>query len=916
MAEFGDLAGGSVVEAEHAGYGNPIMTADATGAGPAGRGPTGIPEKPGLEGLEATWSGHWAAAGTYAFDRSAPREAVYSIDTPPPTVSGELHIGHVFSYTHTDAMARFHRMRGKAVFYPMGWDDNGLPTERRVQNYFGVRCDPGLPYDPDFAPPTDPPKDPVAISRPNFVELCLQLTTEDEKAFEQLWRTLGLSVDWDHSYATVGEVAQRASQRSFLRMLASGHVYQRTAPTLWDIDFRTAVSQAELEDRERPGAYHRIAFPRADGPGPAVEIETTRPELLAACVALVAHPDDERYRPLFDTFVRTPLYASRVPVLAHELADPEKGSGIAMVCTFGDTTDVVWWRELHLPTRTIIGRDGRLLPVSWGSEGWESTTPVEAATHYEELVGKTVRQAQTRIVEQLADSGALIGEPTPITHPVKFYERGDRPLEIVSSRQWFVKTLPLRDKLLERGEELTWYPPYMGHRYRSWVEGLNSDWNISRQRFFGVPFPVWYPVGIDGEADFAAPMPASEDRLPVDPSTDTPAGYTPEQRGVPGGFVGDPDVMDTWATSSLTPQIAGRWGDDPDLFARVFPMDLRPQSHEIIRTWLFSTIVRSEIEFDSLPWRNAAVSGWVLDPNRKKMSKSKGNVVTPLPLLEQHGADAVRYWAANGRPGTDTAVDEGQMKVGRRLAIKILNASKFVLGRSSPDGGGPPETPPAAEVPPPAAAVIEPIDRDLLRRLGGVVTEATSALAGYDHSRALELTEGFFWSFCDDYLELVKNRSYGDPADPRAVSARTTLVLALSVQLRLFAPFLPYVTEEVWSWWQAGSVHLAPWPDAAAELEPFLGSVAAGGAPAPVWGESPVLDAATEVLAAVRKEKTTHKRSMRARVASLTVVDLPDRLEHLRAAERDLLDAGGIEPGGLALREGGPASVTVVLDGA
>jgi valyl-tRNA synthetase len=892
VAEFGHLAGGSVVEAEHAGYGNPIMTADATGAETADRRPSGIPEKPGLEGLEATWSARWQAAGTYAFDRSAPRDRVFSIDTPPPTVSGELHIGHVFSYTHTDAVARFHRMRGKAVFYPMGWDDNGLPTERRVQNYFGVRCDPGLPYDPDFVPLADPPKEPIAVSRPNFVELCRQLTAEDEKVFEQLWRTLGLSVDWDHTYATVGEVAQRSSQRSFLRMLERGHVYQRTAPTLWDIDFRTAVSQAELEDRDRPGAYHRIAFPPADGPGPAVEIETTRPELLAACVALVAHPDDERYRPLFDTFVQTPLYASRVPVLAHELADPEKGSGIAMVCTFGDTTDVVWWRELQLPTRTIIGRDGRLLPVTWGTEGWESADPAEADTRYDELVGKTVKQAQTRVVEQLAESGALIGDPVPITHPVKFYERGDRPLEIVSSRQWFVRTLPLRDKLLERGEELKWYPPYMAHRFRSWVEGLNGDWNISRQRFFGVPFPVWYPVGADGEADFAAPIPATEGRLPVDPSTDVPTGYTPEQRGVPGGFVGDPDVMDTWATSSLTPQIAGRWEDDPDLFARVFPMDLRPQAHDIIRTWLFSTIVRSEIEFGSLPWRNAAVSGWVLDPNRKKMSKSKGNVVTPLPLLEKHGADAVRYWAANGRPGTDTAVDEGQMKVGRRLAIKVLNASRFALGRLADDTG-------SIEVPGPEAITV-PLDRAMAARLAGVVSEATAAFEGYDYARAIERTEAFFWSFCDDYLELVKTRAYGDPAQPGPASARAALALALSAQLRLFAPFLPFVTEEVWSWWRTGSVHRAEWPSHG-ELEE-----SASGA------DELVLGTVSDVLGAVRRAKTTAKRSMRAGVTLLTVTDTADRLDALALATDDLRDAGGVAE--LITVVGTEAAVAVVLE--
>jgi len=892
VPEFSHLAGGSVVEAEHARYGNPIMTADATGAEPADRRPTGIPEKPGLEGLEATWSARWQQAGTYAFDRSAPREGVYSIDTPPPTVSGELHIGHVFSYTHTDAVARFHRMRGKAVFYPMGWDDNGLPTERRVQNYFGVRCDPGLPYDPDFAPPAEPPKDPVAVSRPNFVELCRQLTAEDEKVFEQLWRTLGLSVDWDHTYATVGEVAQRASQRSFLRMLERGHVYQRTAPTLWDIDFRTAVSQAELEDRDRPGAYHRIAFPRADDPGPAVEIETTRPELLAACVALVAHPDDERYRPLFDTFVRTPLYGSRVPVLAHELADPEKGSGIAMVCTFGDTTDVVWWRELHLPTRTIIGRDGRLLPVAWGTEGWESTDPVEAATRYDELVGKTVRQAQVRVVEQLAESGAMIGGPTPITHPVKFYERGERPLEIVSSRQWFVRTLPLRDKLLQRGGELNWYPPYMAHRFRSWVEGLNDDWNISRQRFFGVPFPVWYPVGADGEADFAAPIPASEEQLPLDPSTEVPAGYTPEQRGVPGGFVGDPDVMDTWATSSLTPQIAGRWEDDPDLFARVFPMDLRPQAHDIIRTWLFSTVVRSELEQGSLPWENAAISGWVLDPNRKKMSKSKGNVVTPLPLLEKHGADAVRYWAANGRPGTDTAVDEGQMKVGRRLAIKVLNASRFALGRLADDAG-------QIDVPGPEA-ITAPLDRAMSARLDGVVSEATAAFEGYDYARAIERTEAFFWSFCDDYLELVKTRAYGDPTQPGPASARAALALALSVQLRLFAPFVPFVTEEVWSWWRSGSVHQAAWPDPRELAGPASGA------------DPLVLDVIAEVLGAVRRAKTTAKQSMRAPVAVLTVTDNQERIDALMQGVDDLKDAGGVAD--LVTVIGPESSIDVELD--
>ena len=806
-----------------------------------------VPEKPSLEGLEARWAAHWEERGVYRFERRGPRAAVFAVDTPPPTVSGSLHVGHVFSYTHTDTVARYRRMRGKQVFYPIGWDDNGLPTERRVQNYFGVRCDPHLPYDAALEPPGPSARHAVPVSRPNFVELCHRLTAEDERAFEELFRRLGLSVDWTTTYTTIGERAQKVAQLGFLRLLEKGLAYQQVAPTLWDVDFQTAVAQAELEDREQPGAYHRIRFDD-------IEIETTRPELIPACVALVAHPDDARYRPRFGSTVRTPLFGVEVPVLAHELADPEKGSGIAMICTFGDVTDVVWWRELGLPVRSMVGRDGRV--VAAPPDG------VPDGEAWQELAGASVKQARARIVERLKASGDLIGEPRPITHPVKFFEKGDRPLEIVTSRQWFIDVLDHKESLQRLGRDLRWHPGFMRARYENWVEGLNSDWLISRQRFFGVPFPLWYPVGDDGEPDFSSPLPAAAGRLPVDPSTEVPDGYTEDQRDAPGGFTADPDVMDTWATSSLTPQLAGGWGDDDELFAMVFPYDVRPQGHDIIRTWLFSTVVRSWHEHGSLPWTDAAISGWILDPDRKKMSKSKGNVVTPIALLEKYGSDAVRYWASSGRPGTDTAFDENQMKNGRRLAIKVLNASKFVL--SLPDGGGDPAA---------------PVDRALLGGLSRLVDDCTAAFEGYDYARALERTESAFWAFCDDFVELVKNRAYRGGAD--GASATATLRLALSVFHRLFAPFLPFVAEEVWSWWQQGSVHRARWPEAA-ELSAGDGA------------DPSVLDTASAALRALRKAKSEAKLSQRAGVELLVVRDRPDRLAALRAAEGDLRDAGSL----------------------
>ena len=853
-----------------------------------------VPDKPTIEGLESKWNDIWESEGVYQFDRSKNRGEVFSIDTPPPTVSGSLHVGHVFSYTHTDAIARYQRMKGSEVFYPMGWDDNGLPTERRVQNYFGVRCDPTLPYLPGFAPPDDAgdekaikKRGDINVSRRNFVELCHILTVEDEKAFEDLWRQLGLSVDWSMTYATIDERCQRIAQKAFLRNVERGEAYQSEAPSLWDVTFRTAVAQAELEDREQPSAYHQLVFRGSSGHEDII-IDTTRPELLPACGALVAHPDDDRYRDLFGTNATTPLFGVEVPVLGHELADPEKGTGIAMVCTFGDTTDVTWWRELELPVRAIIDRSGRIV-----SEPPDVITSQAGQDAFKQMAGKTIFSAKKEVVQLLQEANEMVGEPRPINHAVKFFEKGDRPLEIVTSRQWYIKNggrdADLNRELIARGDEMRWHPSYMQGRYTNWIEGLNGDWLISRQRFFGVPIPLWYRVDDKGAVLWDEQIFPAESALPIDPSSHVPPDFDESQRGEPGGFVGEVDIMDTWATSSLTPQIACGWEEDEDLFSRTFPMDMRPQGHDIIRTWLFSTAVRSHLEEHAAPWKNCALSGWILDPDRKKMSKSKGNVVTPKGLLDQYGSDAVRYWAANGRPGTDTAFDEGQMKIGRRLAIKILNASKFTLTL-------------AADCEPDLDLVSNPLDQALLLKLGGLVETTTTAFEDFDYARALEKTEKFFWRFTDDYVELVKARAYGSRGSDDAVSAHVALSVTLDALLRLFAPFLPFVTAEVWSWSHDDSLHRSDWPT----HEKLFSRLPAG-------FDTDLFDAASETLSEVRRAKTEAKKSLKVEVEKVVVSAERDHLDLLGLVRDDLMEAGNISTFDLVEKNQPAAQVEVTL---
>ena len=856
-----------------------------------------LPKKYEAHQTEEHWLRFWETQKTYAYDPTRGRDETFVVDTPPPTVSGSLHVGHLFSYSHQDFIVRFQRMSGKNIFFPIGWDDNGLPTERRVQNLYGVKCEAHLHYDPDFKPERGRKGDPMPLSRKNFVELCDQVTAEDEAAFRRLWTRLGLSYDWDEEYATINTHCRKLSQYSFLDLLEKGEIFQEDRPVLWDVDFQTAVAQAELVDKEVPGAYNHLRFDVEDSDESLV-IATTRPELLAACVAVLVHPEDERYAKYVGKNAVTPLFRVPVPIMTDPKADPTKGTGVVMVCTFGDQTDVEWWRSFGLPLRQVVGRNGCLLPITFGTPGWESKDPEAANAVYAQLSGRYVKQAQRLIIEIAQNTEGVIVRPQePITHPVRFFEKGDRPLEIIPTRQWYTRLMDKKGALLEQGRKIKWHPDYMLKRYEHWVDGLNQEWCLSRQRYFGVPIPVWYRLDANGQVLYDQRIVPPLEDLPIDPLSDAPVGFSEDQRDQPNGFTGDPDVLDTWATSSLTPQIASKWFTDPDRHQRLFPMDIRPQAHDIIRTWAFYTIVKAYLHEKDIPWKNVVLSGWILDPDRKKMSKSQGNVITPEPLVDQYGADSVRYWAARARLGVDTAYDEQVFSVGKKLCTKLFNASKFAIGRFSGVD----------------AALLTPdkitceSDRAVIAELRPLVERATQAFHDFDYAQALSLTEEFFWStFCDNYLELAKPRTYDEELTEGRLSACAALRLIHRAILRMLAPFIPYITEEVWHWAYAGdadmheSIHRSPWPS--------LDELAA--IPAPK--SELTYKATVAVLDAVRKAKAEANASMAAPVAHVRIAAAPENKAAIEATLDDITRMLRIES--IELLEGKPAEGLVDVE--
>ncbi len=749
---------------------------------------------------EPKWMHYWDKEKIFGFNPDAKGE-IFSVDTPPPTVSGKMHIGHAFSYAQQDILVRYKRLRGFNIFYPFGTDDNGLPTERLVEKLKNVKG--------------------ASMERQAFIKLCEDTLKEIRPAFVDDWKRIGMSCDFSLFYSTINEHCRRISQWSFLDLQKQGRVYRKEAPALWCPLCGTAISQVECRDEEKSSTFNDVVF-KADGKD--MLIATTRPELLPACVAVFAHPADARYKKLFGKKAKVPLFDFEVPIIADERADPAKGTGIVMCCTFGDTTDIAWYLAHNLPLKQAIDRNGDM---------------TEIAGKYK---GMHLHKARKMIIDDLKAAGLLKAQK-PITHEVKVHDRCGTEIEIINSKQWFIKYLDLREDLLKWGAELKWYPEYMKHRYDNWVKGLQWDWLISRQRFFGVPFPVWYCAKCD------EPVFGDEKKLPVDPLKDKPpVKACPKCKN--DKFIPEKDVLDTWATSSMTPQLAVQLV--PEKYRKkLYPMSLRPQAHEIISFWLFNTLVKSRLHYKCNPWKDVVLSGYVTDPLGEKMSKSKGNVVDPGAVLAKYSADAMRYWAGASKLGEDIAYQEKELISGDKFVTKFWNAAKFAamhlkdadlkkLAKKEP-----------AEV----------IDKWVQHRLAETIGQATAYFDAYEYSRAKEVIEKFFWDdFCDNYLELSKRRLYEPKSAGEKESAQAAILRCLSALVRLFAPFTPFITEEVYHAYLHASegfpsVHVSGWPGVPKKYED-AGKIGA---------------VVVSALGAVRKHKSEQKISMKAPVNKVII---------------------------------------------
>ncbi len=784
--------------------------------------------------IETKWQLIWQEKAVYNWEENFPREQTFVIDTPPPTVSGTLHMGHVFSYTQADFIARFQRMKGKTVFYPIGFDDNGLPTERLVEKIKKVRAS--------------------SIPREDFVALCREVVAEAEEEFARLFKSIALSIDWRQKYQTVSDQSTKISQMSFLDLIDKERAYRKLQPTLWDPVDATALAQAEVVDIEMASSMNEIIFHNE-----ALEqliISTSRPELLPACVAVFCHPEDKRYQHLVGKVAITPLFGVKVPIIADNKVDIEKGTGLVMCCTFGDTTDIDWWKEYNLPLRVILNKYGKLDHLeALGQDSWSSIDIKKAQQFIAQINGLKAKDAREKMLELLKEDNKLFAQHA-IVHMVKCGERSSAPLEILVTSQWFVKLLDIKTELLEQVNKCNWNPSYMKVRLEHWIENLKWDWCISRQRFFGVPFPAWYSKrkGEEGKILFA-----HQDDLPVNPLVDTPRGYTKDE------VEPDYDVMDTWATSSISPQlnsraINARYALDFERHNKLFPADLRPQAHEIIRTWAFYTIVKSYLHEQTIPWKSLMISGWCLAADKTKMSKSKGNIVTPVNLIEEKGADIVRYWASNSKLGADITYSEDVFKLGNKLVNKLWNAAKFTELQMQQLKS----LPTTIKLDVENGLIFKPMDLWLLTKLKHTLEKATTELDKFEYCNARVAIEHFFWNiYCDNYIEIVKTRAYNENSldEKGQISALLTIYHCMKVLLKLFAPYLPHITEEIYACLY-GDMLIAQrnsWPEVK-ELINDPGSEAIG-------------DALLNILDTIRKFKADKQLSVSFPIQVLTIVN-------------------------------------------